>query len=186
MSINKIAVVVSSVFLLAACMSSDNNTLQTDGFGPIRLGAEIKSLPASSEGLYDRIIPEFIEEYDWEGYVYHVESAGERIATLTEDGGRIHAIDIHSDKLQTADGYGLHDTVAEILAAGGIASCDNYGFEGLLLKGMLYSGMELSPSGQKKAEIAYLDGLDQTFSEEDFIPGTHPTKITLAKWIAKE
>ena len=104
---------------------------------------------------------------------------------LPEDTGKIHAIEVHSDKVQTADGFGLNKTAVQILSAGGTSCCDNYGFEGLLYKGMLFSGMDLTPSGQKKTEDAYLDGTNQIFTESDFVTGTHPVKITLARWYAE-
>ena len=185
MSIRTFATIAISLIIGVSCTSVADNTLKADGIGPVRLGAVINSLPKSSEGLYDRIEPERVEEFDYEGTVYHLVLQGERIVTLIEDTGKIHAIEVYSDKVQTADGFGLNKTAVQILTAGGTSYCDNYGFEGLLFKGMLFSDMDLTPSGQKKAEDAYLDGTDQIFTESDFITGTHPVKITLAKWYAE-
>lgn len=127
---------------------------------------------------------EKVEEFDYEGVEYHLMLKGEKIATLIEDGGKIHAIEIYSDKVKTADGFGLRKTAVEILAAGGTAYCDNYGFEGLLFRGMLFSVIDLTPSGQKKAETAYLEGTNQVFNESDFKSGAYPGKITLMAWYA--
>lgn len=185
MTIRTFTVIAICLIIGTSCASDADNSLKADGFGPVRLGAVIKNLPTSSEGLYDRIEPERIEEFDYEGTEYHLVLNGERIATLIENEGKIHAIEILSDKIQTKDGFGLNKTVSQLLAAGAEAYCDNYGFEGLLFRGMLFSYVELTPSGQKKADGAYLDGTDPLFTESDFKPGTHPTQITLAKWYAE-
>ena len=174
------------ILLSAACAAAGDSALEANGFGPVRIGADIKKLPASSAGLYDKIVSEKVEEFDYEGVEYHLMLNGEKIATLIEDGGKIHAIEVFSDKVRTADGFGLNKTAAEILAAGGTAYCDNYGFEGLLFRGMLFSYIDLSPSGEKKAETAYLEGTDQTFGEDDFKSGARPGKITLTAWYATQ
>ena len=174
------------ILTITSCAVKDNNTLTPNGFGPVRIGAEIEKIPKSAAGLYDTIEEEMIEAFDYEGVEYHLMLEGEKIATLIEDRGRIHAIQVFSDKVRTADGFGLQKTATDILAAGGTAYCDNYGFEGLLFRGMLFSYMELTPSGQKKAEEAYLDGTNQIFDESDFKSGTRPGMITLMEWYAKQ
>lgn len=174
------------ILTITSCALGGDNALTPSGFGYVRIGADIKRIPKSSAGLYDTIEAEMIEAYDYEGVEYHLMLGGEKIATVIEDRGRIHSIQVFSDKVQTSDGFGLQKTAAEILAAGGTAYCDNYGFEGLLFKGMLFSCMELTPSGQKKAETAYLDGTPQVFEESDFKPGTRPGRITIMKWYAQQ
>lgn len=105
MSIRTFATIAISLIIGVSCTSVADNSLKADGIGPVRLGAVINSLPKSSEGLYDRIEPERVEEFDYEGTVYHLVLQGERIVTLIEDNGKIHAIEVYSDKVQTADGF---------------------------------------------------------------------------------
>lgn len=186
MKSKSLTTIIAIILLSAACAASVNNALEANGFGPVRIGADIKILPKSSDGLYDKIVSEKDEEFDYEGVEYHLMLKGEKIATLIEDGGKIHAIEIYSDKVRTADGVGLQKTAVEILAAGGTAYCDNYGFEGLLFRGMLFSYIDLTLSGQKKAETAYLDGTNQVFNESDFKSGACPGKITLMRWYAQQ
>ena len=180
-----IALLVLSIFCSISCTQNSDAFLSKNGFGPVRLGAVICKLPAQSEGIYDCIVPEKEEEFDYEGTIYHLELAGERIATLIENEKKIHAIEIVSNKIRTSDGIGLHLSVENLIKKGGEAYCDNYGFEGILYKGMLFSGMELSKSGLKKAEDAYLLGVEPLFFVSDFEPGASPTQITLAEWYAK-
>ena len=184
MRIKSITAILISLIIGASCTSTADNSLTADGFGPVRLGSVIKSLPASVPNLYDRIEAEKVEEFDYEAIEYNLLYQGERIARLIENEGKVHAIEIVSDKLQTSDGFGLNKTAAEILSAGGAAYCDNYGFGGLLYKGILFFGMELTASGQKKADDAYFYGTDQVFTESDFKTGTRPSKIILANWYA--
>lgn len=182
MRITTIAALVAGISLTLACTNVQDYSIHADGFGPIRLGIDVKNLPASLEGLYDCIVPEHIEEYDWEGTVYHLTKAGQKIATITDDEGHICVIELFSNALETTSGLSLHSSVADLFAHGGRAYCDNSGYWGIICEGLLFSGMELTPIGQQKAENAYLDSTEQIFTESDYLSGTRPVQITLTEW----
>lgn len=162
-----------------------NNTLTKTGFNIVQLGAQISALPKSIDGLYDEIEEEMIEDFDYEGVVYHLRLNGKRIVALSENEGKINSIEIYTDLLKTDEGFSILTTPAELLLAGAKALCDNYGYEGLLYKGMLFSGTELTASGLQKEETAYLEGTDQVFTAEDYVFNAHPVKITLAQWYSE-
>lgn len=179
------AALVILMIVVVSCSTNESSLLSKDGLGPVRLGYVIKSIPGACEGLYDQLVPKKVEEYDYEATVYRLKMNGETIATVIEDAGKVHAIEVYSERVKTSDGFGLNKTAEEIILAGGEAYCDNYGFEGILYKGMLFSGMKLTKSGQRKAEDAYLLGVDPIFFASDFETNAKPTQITLAGWYAK-
>lgn len=167
---------------LMGCSNSGNGnkTLTKTGFNVIQLGMPIKDLPKSIDGLYDEIEEEKIEDFDYEGVVYHLRYNDKRIVALSENEGRVNAIEIYTDLLKTAEGFSILTTSAELLSAGAKAHCDNYGYEGLL-----FSGTEFTASGLKKAEDAYLYGTDQVFTGDDYVPNAHPVKVTLTQWYSE-
>ena len=172
---------------LMGCSNSGNGnkTLTKTGFNVVQLGMPIKDLPKSIDGLYDEIEEEKIEDFDYEGVVYHLRYNDKRTVALSENEGRINAIEIYTDLLKTAEGFSILTTPAELLSAGAKAHCDNYGYEGLLYKGMLFSGTEFTASGLKKAEDAYLYGTDQVFTIDDYVQNAHPVKVTLTQWYSE-
>ena len=159
-----------------------SRVFDSQGLGPVKLGTNVRRLPKTSEGFYDSIT----SLNDKEATEYVVKFKGERVATVLAEKGKVRTIRIFSDKYSTGAGLGCHSTAAQILDAGGKAYCDNSGYVGLLCDGVLYQGMKLSASGQKKAENAYLYGTDQTFTKADFVKGAHPDIIILDSFFASE
>lgn len=173
------------LLLLCATLSyaePGGSVFDSQGFGPVKLGANVRRLPKTAEGFYDSIT----SMNDKEATDFVVKFQGERVAMVLAEKGKIHTIRIISDKYSTEAGLGCHSTAAQILDAGGKAYCDNSGYVGLLCDGVLYQGMNLSASGQKKAEDAYLYGTDQTFTKADFVKGSHPSTIILNSFFSSK
>ena len=183
----RLIIFTATLLAIMGCSNTGNgnNTLTKTGFNVVQLGTQISALPKSIEGLYDEIEEERIEDFEYEGVVYHLRLNGKRIVALSENEEKINAIEIYSDLLKTDEGFSILTTPAELLSAGAKALCDNYGYEGLLYKGMLFSGTELTASGLQKEETAYLEGTDQVFTANDYMKGAHPVKITLTKWYSE-
>lgn len=183
----RIMIIWAAIMMAAMGCSNagSDNTLTKTGFNVVQLGAQVSGLPKSIEGLYDEIEAEKIEDYDYEGVIYHLCYEGKRIVALSQNEGHINAIEIYTPLLKTVDGFSILTTPAELLSAGAKAHCDNYGYEGLLYKGMLFSGTELTPSGLRKEEAAYVEGTDQVFTADDYVKNAHPIKITLTKWYSE-
>ena len=176
-----------SVILLALSSPAQAQIkLESNGFGPIRLGSVISKLPKSADGIYDCIdkvvISAEMSMDDFDTIEYHIKSKGEDIAILTEFEGKIYSMDIVSTKLVSPSGLSLNTTASQLLDKGAKTHCDNSGYVGLVINGFLFRDMDLSKSGQKKAEIAYLDGSDQVFNKTDYVSGTKPKRITIAEW----
>ena len=91
-----------------------NNTLTKTDFNIVQLGAQISALPKSIDGLYDEIEEEMIEDFDYEGVVYHLRLNGKRIVALSENEGKINSIEIYTDLLKTDEGFSILTTPAEL------------------------------------------------------------------------
>ena len=180
-----IPVLTACLMFGGACTQKTDNTLTSDGFGPVRLGSVISKLPESVEDLYDRIEEETVEDYDMTYIQYFLMNGTEPVAMLVEYIGKVQDIRVISSRIRTASGLSTASTVEEILAAGGKALCTNAGYWGLVCDGLLFEGMELTESGLKKEEDAYLLGTDQDFAIEDYVPGTHPTDIMVGKYYSE-
>lgn len=179
-----ILIYIAACFLMClSCTQKTDYTLTANRFGPIRLGKAISQLPESMKGVYDRMEP---IEREFEGcidYNHALFEGDKQVAELVENHlGEVVYIVVLSDKYRTASGFGISSTIEELFAAGAKELILNDGFDGLLLEGMLFDGMELSESGWKKAEECYLKGIDIPFDLSDFVPGTHPERITLGKY----
>lgn len=162
---------LSATFAYAAAKPADN-----PGYGPVKLNANIRKLPKTSDGFYDTIQPLPTTESPEYTFKYN----GHRVAVAMVDNGKIYSVRIASPSFSTKSGLGLHSTAEDIFKAGGKAYCDNSGYVGLVCDGVLFKGMKLTAAGDKKAEDAYLYGTEQNFTVADYVKGSCPVEIILA------
>lgn len=95
----RLIIFTAALLAIMGCSNAGNgnNTLTKTGFNVVQLGAQISALPKSIDGLYDEIEEEMIEDFDYEGVVYHLRLNGKRIVAISENEGKINAIEIYTD-----------------------------------------------------------------------------------------
>lgn len=155
--------------------AQDKFVITKTSVGPFSIGMDVKKLPKTMEGLYDKITRKssYDEMADVED-VFHVASLkGTQTFVFWEnESGKVCSIDVYSSLPKTAKGLTAKATANQLFSAGAKVLQDNGGAQGIWLDGVLWIGHDYTKSGQKKADDSYLTGIDQTFTAADFVSGS--------------
>lgn len=152
-------------------------TISPDGIGAIKLGAEVTSLPASCEGLYDRL-ETITAEDDW-GETYEYRRAFSGDSTLFDIyywDNKVYAIHIVSPTLSTENGLTCNSAATDIFDNGGRVEVTNDGTLYVVCDGVRFEVEGITKQGQDKQQRAYY-GENPTFSVADFAANAKAVKI---------
>jgi len=168
-----------------------DNVITSQGIGKVKIGAKVNKLPNKVSGLYDKLVKEEVEE-GYEGgdcdivTVYKAYSGDNLVFAVTPYEDKVYKIEILDASVKTKGGLSLESTTAEIFNAGAKPLFTNDGYEGLLCDGVLFVCYDLTSSGAKKCESAYLSGLDPEMTASDFKANSHPSTMRIWKDMAVE
>lgn len=165
---------------MTACSQAKQDTdytISPEGIGAITLGAEAASLPASCDGLYDRI-EDVTAKDDWgDTYEYKTAYSGDTaVCNIYYWDNKVYAIHIVSPALSTESGLTCNSTATEIFDKGGQVEVTNDGTVYVVCDGVRFEVNNLTRQGQDKVLHAYFGG-DPTFSAADFAENAQASKI---------
>jgi len=169
-----------ALFAMAACgqaQQPSDYTISSDGIGTIKLGAEATSLPASCDGLYDRLEVVTAED-DWgDTYEYKTAFSGDKaVCNIYYWDNKVYAIHVVSPALSTENGLTCNSAATEIFDKGGEVEVTNDGTLYVVCDGVRFEVNDLTKQGQDKRARAYY-GEDPTFSAADFAANAKASKI---------
>lgn len=151
------------------------------GIGPLTANVDFSHLPATFEGLYDKVEKELIEDaHDGDYTMYTFSLAGKKTIEVSIYDGPGFSVTALSENISFVDGVHPGMPITELLAKGGV---ELHGHMIALLYKDAEIGVDFSDAGSAKYNDAYLTGdfekAEASLSASDFMPDAKITSITV-------
>lgn len=167
--------IMSIAGTLTAC--GQEFTVEAEGIGPVKIGANAKNLPKQVAGLYDEIAlmqdyDEFEDEYIY-SYTYKL-NGEDMLGAMANEAGEIYLVSAYSEKLRTKSGAYHTMKARDFIQLQGVkvilkpeADYDRVSFE---IDGIPVSLSQagFTASGQAKCDAALKSGNAPQFTPNDF------------------
>jgi len=186
----KLFVAILVALFLAPLAQAGTPVITSKGIGKVKIGAKVSKLPQQMSGVYDKlelVSEDIVDEGAYEETVslYRASLNGETVFEFYPIDEKVDYLTIYSKNLKMSNGLGLESLPAELFENGAKVISFNDGGEALLVDGVLFKGLPMTPQGFKKSEQAYL-GTEVTFDQSDFDPNGHANEIFISEYYANE